>query len=117
MDMTAQKRFGISAAALKWLAVVTMVIDHFALAVYRWLPNYDYNVYFVLRKVGRLAFPIYCFLLVEGFFHTKNVAKYFRNCFLFAVISELPLIWQSLAKWSIPRGRMCILHSVLACVR
>lgn len=79
MDMTAQKRFGISAAALKWLAVVTMVTDHFALAVYRWLPNYDYNVYFVLRKIGRLAFPIYCFLLVEGFFHTRNVAKYFRN--------------------------------------
>lgn len=105
MDMTAQKRFGISAAALKWLAVVTMVIDHFALAVYRWLPNYDYNVYFVLRKIGRLAFPIYCFLLVEGFFHTRNVAKYFRNCFLFAVISELPFNMAVFGKVVYPKGQ------------
>jgi len=76
MDGTAQKRFGISAAVLKWIAVVTMVTDHFAVAVYRWIPGCDYNVYFILRKIGRLAFPIYCFLLVEGFFHTRNVAKY-----------------------------------------
>lgn len=82
-----------------------MVIDHFALAVYRWLPNYDYNVYFVLRKVGRLAFPIYCFLLVEGFFHTKNVAKYFRNCFLFAVISELPFNMAVFGKVVYPKGQ------------
>ena len=75
MDGTAQKRFGISAAVLKWIAVVTMVTDHFAVAVYRWIPGCDYNVYFILRKIGRLAFPIYCFLLVEGFFHTRNVAK------------------------------------------
>ena len=59
MDMTAQKRFGISAAALKWLAVVTMVTDQLARAGYRWLPNDEYNVYFVLRKIGRLDFPIY----------------------------------------------------------
>ena len=73
MDMTAQKRFGISAAALKWLAVVTMVIDHFALAVYRWLPNYDYNVYFVLRKVGRLAFGS----AARGVFPHKECGKVF----------------------------------------
>ncbi len=86
----AQKRFGISAAILKWIAVVTMVIDHFAAAVYTQMAGFDYNVYLVMRRIGRIAFPIYCFLLVEGFFHTRSAVKYLRNCFLFAVISEIP---------------------------
>lgn len=86
----ARERFGISAAVLKWIAVVTMLIDHFAAAVYWQMEGYDYNVYFVMRKIGRIAFPIYCFLLVEGFFHTGNVKKYLRNCLVFAVISEIP---------------------------
>jgi len=84
------KKFGISAAVLKWIAVVTMIIDHFAVAVYPQFAGYEYNVYYIMRKIGRLAFPIYCFLLVEGFFHTKNVKKYLRNCFLFAILSEIP---------------------------
>ncbi len=84
------KKIGISAAVLKWIAVVTMIIDHFAVAVYPQFAGYEYNVYYIMRKIGRLAFPIYCFLLVEGFFHTKNVKKYLQNCFLFAILSEIP---------------------------
>lgn len=87
---TAKGRFGISAAVLKWIAVVTMLIDHFAAAVYWQMEGRSYDVYFVMRKIGRIAFPIYCFLLVEGFFHTRDVKKYLRNCLLFAVISEIP---------------------------
>ena len=61
----AAKRFGMSAAVLKWIAVVTMVIDHFAAAVYlQMAQGYHYEVYYVMRKIGRIAFPIYCFLLV-----------------------------------------------------
>lgn len=86
----ARERFGISAAVLKWIAVLTMLVDHFAVAVYMHMAGWDYNVYMMLRRIGRIAFPIYCFLLVEGFFHTKSVAKYLRNCFLFAVLSEIP---------------------------
>lgn len=49
------------------------------------------TLYIVLcRDVGRAAFPIFCFLLVEGFLHTHNRFKYGRNLLIFACISEIP---------------------------
>jgi len=99
------RKFGISAAVLKWIAVVTMIIDHFAVAVYPQFASYEYSVYYIMRKVGRIAFPIYCFLLVEGFFHTKNVAKYLRNCILFAILSEIPFDMAIFGKVFYPKGQ------------
>lgn len=105
MDTAADKKHGISAAVLKWIAVATMLVDHFAVAVYWQLPQHDYHTYYIMRKIGRIAFPIYCFLLVEGFFHTRNVAKYLRNCFLFAVISEIPFNMAIFGKVIYPQGQ------------
>ena len=81
---------GISAAVLKWIAVGTMIIDHFATAIYWQMAGRNGELYELMRKIGRISFPIYCFLLVEGFFNTRNVYQYLRNCLLFAVISEIP---------------------------
>lgn len=83
----------LSASALKIIALVTMLIDHFGHILYYWMVKYNgypQEIYTVLRAVGRISFPLYCFLLVEGFVHTKNLKKYFFNIALFALISEIP---------------------------
>jgi len=96
-------RFGLPGSVLKIIAIVTMLIDHTGATVIRRLCNakagyfYDPEVhkmmtqlYYYSRRIGRLAFPIFCFLLVEGFYHTRSVRKYAERLALFALISEFP---------------------------
>lgn len=45
------------------------------------------------RTIGRIAFPIFAFLIVEGFFHTKSLKKYIMRLSVFALIAELPYYW------------------------
>lgn len=85
-----------SGSVLKLLAVICMVIDHGALIL---LPVLDglavpllggMSLYELLRKIGRLAFPIFCFLTAEGYAHTKNWKKYGLSLLIFALVSEVP---------------------------
>lgn len=89
---------GISAGTLKLIAMAVMLVDHFAVAVLirvilsRQYPHSKevYQVYQVMRQIGRTAFPIYCYLLVEGLFYTRNKWKYTLRLTVFAAISEVP---------------------------
>lgn len=85
-----KSKVGLTASTLKWIAICSMLIDHFAVAIYLQLDCYEYTIYRAMRYIGRIAFPIYCFLLVEGFFHTRNIKKYIGRCFGFALLSEIP---------------------------
>ena len=75
----------MSSFVLKVIASIAMLIDHVAVV---FLP-YGSTMYTIGRAVGRVAFPIYCFLLVEGFFHTSNLRKYMIRLGIFALISEV----------------------------
>lgn len=109
-----KEKQGISGSTLKLIAIITMLIDHIGagiLARMIWKSGYMeaiaassmevytawfaenktlYITYTVMRAIGRIAFPIFCFLLVEGFQKTHDVKKYALRLGIFALVSEIP---------------------------
>lgn len=105
---------GISGSAIKWIALTTMLIDHIGAVVLQRMMNAQgyaeaasaqdvtalaswtgthrglFYTYLMLRLIGRIAFPLFCFLLVEGFQKTRDVRKYMARLAVFALISEVP---------------------------
>lgn len=69
---------------LKLFAMVTMLCDHVGVILVRG------ELYLPLRIVGRVAFPIFAYFLVQGFLHTSNYSKYLLRIGIFALLSEIP---------------------------
>lgn len=109
----AKEKKGITGSTLKLIAIITMLIDHTGATIVektlmaRGLGDLNngniqaaqnfmldngllFALDMVMRLIGRIAFPIFCFLLIEGFLHTKNVWKYAIRLGIFALISEVP---------------------------
>jgi hypothetical protein len=90
----------LSGSALKILAIVSMLVDH--LAAYLWcgepwctevlfnVGHKEISAYVLMRMFGRIAFPLFAFLLVEGFQHTRSRKRYGIQLFIFALLSEIP---------------------------
>lgn len=98
----------LTGTTLKWIAVILMLIDHIGAVIVAELSELGYILpaqeeawifcYKVLRNIGRSSFPIFCFLLVEGFCHTSSKGKYALRLFAFALISQMPY---ELAIWNV----------------
>lgn len=110
---TGEKK-GIAGSTIKIIAIVSMLIDHIGAGILgrflvtggyvnvmtsgdlngimQWLSENGrlFYTYSAMRMIGRLGFPIFCFLLVEGFQRTHDVKKYALRLGLFALISEIP---------------------------
>jgi len=70
----------LNSSQLKIIAMLTMLIDHVGAVLF---PQY-----IILRIIGRIAFFIFAFELVEGYFHTSNVGNYVLRLILFGIVSE-----------------------------
>ena len=86
----------LSGSMLKLIAVISMIIDHVGChlvdhnIILLQAGGYKLPLYRLMRDLGRFAFPIFCFLLIEGFLHTRNKIRYGASLAILAVISEIP---------------------------
>ncbi|MCM1287810.1 MAG: conjugal transfer protein TraX [Clostridium sp.] len=97
----------LNSFTLKLIAILCMTIDHIGAVVgTKYVDGNVYlsgilkaDVYWILRDIGRIAFPIFCYLIVEGYYHTRNAWRYVLRLFIFALISQIPF---SLAIYKAP---------------
>lgn len=89
-----KKDVSISSTFLHMLAMLFMLCDHLWATL---LPSWRW-----LNAIGRLAFPIFAFMIVEGFFYTHNLKKYMGRLLICAIISEIPFDLMYEGNWFYP---------------
>lgn len=100
--MNLAKKSIFSSFVLKWIALITMLLDHVAASILNFAHQLQpqfyasfftaeqmYFVYIFLRTLGRMSFPLYAFLLVEGYVRTRCKKKYFLRLLVLAFLSEM----------------------------
>lgn len=72
---------------IKIIALITMVLDHIGCLIEGVAPIW---IYYILRTIGRISFPLFCYFVAEGYYYTKNKSKYLILLLIFAIISTIP---------------------------
>lgn len=75
----------VSAAVLKIIAMVIMVIDHVSVMFYQYLSEY----YDLMRIIGRISFPIFAYLITDGMIHSKNKIKYILQMLIIGFVIQI----------------------------
>ena len=100
MTLLSEKYKIFDGAILKYIALATMFIDHTAKYFFHWTVSNGYvlltgnhintfnKAIEIMQLIGRIAFPIFCFMMVEGFCHTRNRLRYFLSILIFALLTE-----------------------------
>lgn len=78
-------KISLNNTQIKYIAVSSMTIDHTAIILQHHIPD---NTYEIMRNIGRIAYPIFIYMLVEGFFKTHDRKKYLTRLALFACLAE-----------------------------
>jgi len=80
----------MSAFILKIVAIITMLIDHIGAFILLNKNEFAHSqTYYVMRSIGRMAFPIFAYFIANGCKHTKNINKYLLRLGIFALLSEV----------------------------
>ena len=79
---------------IKIIAIIAMTIDHITWMIY---PGYPKEIIpIVLHIIGRITCPIMCYFIAEGYYYTKDINKYTKRLFVFAIISHIPYMFASM---------------------
>jgi len=73
---------GLNTFSLKMIAIISMLIDH--------IGHIFFPEVIIFRIIGRIAFPIFAYVLAEGIYYTKDITKYMLRLGIFALLSEIP---------------------------
>ena len=105
----------MSACVLKLIAAAAMLCDHVAVTLYPlWL---DWAGYLLLRRIGRVAFPIYAYFIAVGYEKTSNVRRYLTRLSALALISQVPFVLVFVRSVFVPGGPLTVgltVHWLLA---
>lgn len=86
MSTAVTTKSGLSKSALQIVAIISMLLDHFALTMVSNASLY----YYIMRFLGKISIVIMCYFVAEGYYKTRNLGKYILRMGIFAAVSQIP---------------------------